>query len=256
MDEPAHETWSISALIEAAFAEWQDDDGFSPCPATVELHRRGTRQVLDAAITLCSSLDPDWRALGAHLLGQLGQPDRTFPEECCDALLALLHDPAEEVVSTALHALGHLCNRRADVKLLFLANHPYHHVRRGVGFALHGTASVEAVPTLLRLMKDQQVGVRDWSTTALAATDFDTPEIRASLFERATIDEDDMTRGEALHGLARRGDGRVVKLLIAELHGPKPHLFEEAARTWLGIEFVNRDVPVEILLEGLRASRH
>ena len=48
----------------------------------------------------------------------------------------------------------------------------------------------------------------------------DRPEIRAALLRRAT-DSDEITRAEALHGLARRRDERVVPYLIVELPVPR-----------------------------------
>src|SRR3954471_20477347 len=95
------DTWSTAALIEAAFVE-HEGDAFAPCPAMVALHSRGNREVLEAALTLCQSLDPQWRSLGAALLGQLGRPEPTFPEECCDALVGLLrHDSSDDVLISA-----------------------------------------------------------------------------------------------------------------------------------------------------------
>jgi HEAT repeat protein len=250
-----HETWSISALIEAAFLEQQDEFD-NPCPATVELQARGTREVLDASLTLCRSLDANWRALGACILGQLGQPDRTFPEECCDALIALLRDPAEDVQIAAIYALGHLGNHRCDPDLLAFETHPEPAIRKGVAFSLAGTTLPQAVPVLLRLMKDSYVQARDWATTTLGnATGFDTPEIREALLERATTDDDAMVRGEALHGLVRRGDRRAASLLIPELSGEKGHHFEDAAKTVLGIDEWE-DTPIEELVAGLSADRH
>jgi hypothetical protein len=52
--------------------------------------------------------------------------------------------------------------------------------------------------------------------SGLGAIDVDTPEIRAALLSRVA-DEDEMTRGEALVGLARRKDQRVVEPLVKEL---------------------------------------
>lgn len=252
-----HETWPTSALFEAAFIEQQDDDFDKPWPATVELQARGTREVLDAALTLCRSLDPGWRSAAAGILGQLGTPERTFPEECCDALISLLRDSNEGVVITAIYGLGHLGNHRCDPYLLPFETHPEPVIRKGVAFSLAGTALPEAVPVLLRLMDDPFVGARDWATTALgAAALFDTPEIRAALLKRATSDDDAMTRGEALHGLTRRGDRRAVPLLIAELTGSEPtYHFEDAARTCLGLDEDDK-MPVEDLVDGLRADRH
>lgn len=256
MRDTSPETWPTSALIEAAFVEQYEDDLQGPCPATVALHSRGTREVLDAALTLCQSLDPKWRSLAATILGELGWPDRTFPEECCDALLRLLHDRDEDVLIAALHALGVLGNRRCDSELLRFETHPEPEIRKAVAGALLGTTLPEAVPVLLRLMEDPDVEVRDWATTTLgSAKNFDTPEIRDALFERATTEVDVMTRGEALHGLACRGDRRAMPLLIAGLAGDEAYQFEDSAKAYLGIAEIE-NVPAEALLEDLRATRH
>ena len=254
-----HESWATSALFEAAFTEQKDDDFDNPWPATIELQARGSREVLDTALTLCGSLDAGWRELAARILGQLGTPERTFPEECCDALIALLRDASEDVQIAAIYALGHLGNHRGDPHLLRFETHPEPAIRKGVAFSLAGTTLPEAVPVLLRLMEDPDVGARDWATTTLgAATLFDTPEIRAALLKRATSDDDGMTRGEALHGLTRRGDRRALPLLIAELVAAGDHTwyFEDAARTYLGLDGEHDDTPVEELIAGLRADRH
>jgi HEAT repeat protein len=250
------DTWSTAALIEAAFVE-QNDDTFASCPATVALQARGTREVLDAALTLCRSLDSKWRSLGATILGELGDPDRTFPEECCSALIGLLRDSSQEVQISALYGLGHLGNHRCDTELLAFADHPEPRIRKGVGFSLLGTSLPTAVPVLLRLMEDSYVESRDWATTTLAESIcFDGPEVRAALLDRATDDDDDMTRGEALRGLAWRGDKRATGLLIDELAAsPDGYYFVDAAKIILGID-EEEDVPPEALLDALRDGRH
>jgi HEAT repeat protein len=251
-----HASWSTSALIEAAYREQHELDDDCPCPATVALHERGSREVLDAALTLCTSLDAKWRSLGACILGELGSPERTFPEECCDALIRLLHDPIDDVQITAIYALGHLGNRRCDPCLLPFASHPEPAIRKGVGFSLSGTTLPEAVPILLALMHDAYVGARDWATTTLAAaTCFDTPEIREALLERVSVDDDAIVRGEALHGLTRRGDRRALPFLIRGLSGDDVYPFEDAARTYLGLD-EDHEVSAEALLQGLRTARH
>jgi HEAT repeat protein len=251
-----HASWPTSALIEAAYREQHELDDDSPCPSTVALHERGTREVLDAALTLCTSLDPKWRSLSARILGELGSPERTFPEECCDALIRLLHDPAMDVQIAAIYALGHLGNRRCDPYLLPFASHPEPAIRKGVGFSLSGTSLPEAVPVLLALMRDTYVEARDWATTTLAAaTCFDVPEIREALVERASVDDDAIVRGEALHGLARRGDRRALPLLIRALSGDDPYSLEDAAKVYLGLD-EDEEVAADALLQDLRAARH
>jgi HEAT repeat protein len=252
------ETWSTSALIEAAYIERHEQDDDGPCPATVALIERGSREVFDAASTLCTSLDARWRSLGANILGELGTPERTYPEECCDILIGLLRDPSEEVVISAVYALGHLGNHRCDADLLALKDHPEPIVRKGVAFSLMGTTLPAAVPALLQLMEDPYVPARDWATTTLAAAEcFDGPEIREALMKRATVDEDDITRGEALHGLARRGDRRAASVVATELarSGARSWAFEDAAKACLGLD-EDTSVEPEELISALRAARH
>jgi HEAT repeat protein len=74
-----------------------------------------------------------------------------------------------------------------------------------------------AIQSLIELTKDEDARVRDWATFALGQqVDADTPSLRDALIERLT-DSDDDARGEALIGLARRGDRRLIPALIDEL---------------------------------------
>lgn len=204
----------------------------------VVLQARGGRDVLDAMRALCVSPDPARRRLATRVLGELGLPDRSFPEECGDALLALLRDPDDEVRVSAVFALGHLRARRADPALIELRNDPSADIRHGVAFALNGATSPQAVSALLQLMDDPNPLARDRATTAIGAyREIDGPEIREALLKRAS-DEDIFTRAEALKGLAVRRDKRVAPLMIEELTGPETRHFEyvfEAALELLGI---------------------
>ena len=49
------------------------------------LHLRGTHEVFDAARSLCRSRCAAEQTLGANILGQLGVPDRSFPDESVEA---------------------------------------------------------------------------------------------------------------------------------------------------------------------------
>jgi HEAT repeat protein len=249
---------ATSELIETALAEAaRVDDLPEGDRADAVLHARGTREVLVAALELCGSSDPQRRALGAEILGQLGSPERTFPEECCDALLDLVrHDPDRQVLRMAVFALGHLGNRRCEPDLIVLRSHPDNAIRHGVAFALCGATSPSAVEALLELMDDPYALARDWATTSIGQTvSVDGPEIRAALLRRAT-DNDVFTRAEALHGLARRHDERVVPYLIAELPVDRDcaDLFRDAAKAFLGLD-EERKVDREDLIAALRSGR-
>lgn len=250
-------------LIELALAEAdQIDDG--PVPFLVSLMESGTREVLDAACDLCISPEPKRRELGARILGQLGPRDphrnRSFPEECCAALLNLVKQERNlDVLVAAIFAFGHLGNPRAEAALISRSRHRSPRVRHGVAFSLVGCCwphfSGDAVRTLLTLMEDRGAQTRDWATTGIgAALEFDGPEIREALMRRVMLDEDAITRAEALHGLARRGDMRGLPYLIAEMSAPEfdTYLFEDAGKRFLGID-EEQNVPADALLDKLKA---
>jgi HEAT repeat protein len=196
----------------------EDEEDVKSYEPLAILHARGTREVLDAALALCDSKDPIERGVGANILGQLGDGDRTFPEECCDRLLRLLTDEQDlYVLRRVIFAFGHLGNLRAEPELVKFKNHADHIMRYGVAFSLAGTTHPEAVKALLELMRDPYEQARDWATTSIGGTlELDGPEIREALLERAS-DEDIFTRAEAHLGLARRRDERLLPYLIAEL---------------------------------------
>ena len=63
-------------------------------------------------------------SLGANILGQLGTPDRTFPEECVRVLLDMLNaERAPEVLRTILVALGHYPRPEVVVAALRFRRH-------------------------------------------------------------------------------------------------------------------------------------
>lgn len=246
---------STAELIETALVEAGQDqfiEGHNY--AVVILQTRGSREILEATLSLCASPDPKRRELAAEILGQLGFGDRTFPEECCDALLGLVrHDPDLQVLIVAVFAFGHLRNRRGDPDLIALKAHPDREVRQGVAFSLNGATSPEAIRTLLELMEDPYELARDWATTAIGDLESgDGPEIRAALWRRIG-DSDRIVRAEALNGLARRHDRRAIPRIIAELSGEDAESFHEAAMTVLGLEAGN-SLSTAYLVKALRRS--
>ena len=213
-DEPR----SSDELVRVALAapEPDDDDRWDAIRA---LHLRGGQVEFDLAVALSQSAELKARALGADMLAQLGfySEKFTFPVESVNILIELLNDPAEEVIWSAAHALGHRKDERSIVSLCRLADHKSEDVRYGIACALGGFENELAVGTLIKLSQDVDSDVRDWATFGLGALlELDTPAIRHALFARAT-DEDDDTRAEALSGLALRKDERALALVMREL---------------------------------------
>jgi hypothetical protein len=208
---------STYELISIALTEMDDQAGWE---AVVTLHFRGTKEVLDAARQLCASDCPQERTLGADILGQLGVSTRSFPGESVKILLKLLEgETDEEVLKGICSALGHIHDPTVIAALSRLKTHPSTLVRYGLVFGLLAFEEDLSIQTLIELSRDQDELVRDWATFGLGSQiDADTPQIREALFARL-FDPDEVTRGEAFVGLARRKDQRIIDLLIKELNG-------------------------------------
>ena len=211
MDDPRSVGELISNLLSGP------DEGLY-WDAVCALHWRGTHEVLDRAVRLCQSVCAVERRSGADILGQLGVPDRTFPESCLRTLLNMLvGENDHDVLRAVLVALSHLRDPEAIVPASRFRHHPDPDVRHGVVLALTGHEGEQALGVLIELTRDPEAHVRDWATFALGSqVDVDTPELRDALVGRLS-DEDDETRAEAMVGLARRGDRQVLTALRREL---------------------------------------
>ena len=199
--------------------------------ALAALQWRGTREVLASAEELCADPDPRARELGADILGQLGMPQRAFPDECVLLLIDMLRRERDDgVVQAIAIALGHLRDRRAIGPLLELRDHPSALVRYGVAYGLHCHDDERAIEALIALSRDEDDDVRSWATFALGSQiPVDSVAIRHALLARAR-DHHPETRGEALLGLARRGEDSVMDPLMEALGGERVHrLVLEAA---------------------------
>jgi HEAT repeat protein len=206
---------STGELIRLALNE---EDEHAAWESVVVLHYRATPEVLAAAERLCFSSVCKERVLGANILGQLGVPERAFPEECFRILAEMLGMERDPLVFEAIGvAFGHLHDKRAVPLLVPLSKHQNKDVRFGVVQGLSKHPDAIAIATLIELTKDEDEDVRNWATFGLGTlVNTDTAEIRAALLERVT-DSHDETRGEALVGLARRKDPRVLEPIIQEL---------------------------------------
>jgi HEAT repeat protein len=244
---------STSELVEQAL----DPDWVMAEPAIYGLHRRGSSEVLDAALAMATGMDPFRRGRAADILGQLGSPNRQFADECWRMLARLArHDPEPAVQAKAALSLGLTGNARSVPILLELRRHPDSNVRYAVVHALDHfhDEDPEITSPLLELMEDPDEDVRDWATFALGSHGSDdNPVIRDALLARTT-DPHGATRQEALVGLAKRGDQRAIAPLIAELDHIFSNALQEAAACLLGIdESELEDVEIEEIIDRLKA---
>lgn len=228
------EEGSTDELIQVALEGDEDDE--RAWDAIWTLRRRGTRDVLDAALQLLGASSAKARGRGADILGQLGVRDRVFSVERGEALVDLIRREREPMVLlSAGVALGHLVEPRALAELIRLARHPVAEARYG---AVHGLAVLdapEAVEALIQLSADEDRDVRDWATFGLGTLreEIDTPQLRDALAARLG-EEDSEIFGEALVGLAMRKDPRAVGPVSAALRGDHVTVYALEAAASLG----------------------
>jgi HEAT repeat protein len=214
----------------------------------LQLHGRPEAVVFERCARWALGAESFERSLAADILGQLGSGEQRIALRSRSLLVLeqLLGDADPAVLASALIALSHLGAQECLSRVLSLAGHSDGDVRHGVALALLGDESSAAVDALIALSRDDEAQVRDWATFGLGAQiDLDTPALRAALLDRA-LDEDEDTRAEAISGLVKRGDARVLEPLRTALHSPTVgSLVVEAAR----------DLAAPELLQPLQALR-
>ena len=212
-------TADVAELIKRALAigDTEDDRYWD---VVRELQRRGDTPTFEAASALCAAPTPASRELELDVLAQLGYTiGRPYLEETLPIVFTL--GSAEEpkrVLTSAICALGHLYDTRAQPYLLENARHPDEDVRFAVAQALPNVVgdppSSEVVDALTTLTRDTDADVRDWATFALGSiVAIDTDGVREALLARID-DPDGDTSGEALVGLATRGERRIVDRVL------------------------------------------
>lgn len=123
-----------------------------------------------------------------------------------------------EALAAAITALGHLDNPAAVGLVSAHQSHPDANVRYAVAFTLGSFPNDSgSVVILLKLMEDRDADVRDWATFALGVLgSASSAEILDALCRRMDDSNNDV-REEAMIGLAKRQDRRVVPALITAL---------------------------------------
>jgi len=248
---PRIRRWSTDRLVRLALAHGGAPRGWA---AIARLHARGSPGMLAQIEALVRSPRARRRALGLDIAAQLRAPSRLrdFPgvpyalEATQAMLVAGLADAHASVVQSAIAGLGHRPTPAALPALLAHLSHADARVRFALAYTLGSYADPQATAALLRLAADADDDARDWATFSLGTiSEADGDEIRNVLWTNAHDANRDI-RGEAVVGLARRGDARVVDLL-------KVRLLEDDCRIY-ELEAV-QEMPSSELLEMLHRLR-
>lgn len=229
--------------ITAAFARTRASDYGSEdeWEAVRLLHRCGGRAIFDRALHWCRCGGPLQRARGADIVAQIGvdaaHSPNEFPEDSFAEMARMAGSEENPLpLASAISALGHIGNPAAVPIIATHRQHENDDVRYAVACALGSFPNdAVAVQALLRLMADSDGDVRDWATFGLGVQgSADSPEIREALVARLG-DTHAAAGEEATVALAKRGDPRVLPIVLARLAQPAIAMcVEQAAEALLG----------------------
>lgn len=205
-----------------------------------ELRRRGSKETFSIAQDLCLSPQKHSRVLGIDVLCQLRTYDKNrdpnkiasskpfSPKKSIHLIRPMLRDNRKEVFLSAIYALGHLQDPERSKLIAPFARHRNADVRYAVTFALGGDSKPLAIKTLIQLTGDKDPQVRDWATFGIGdladAKKTNSSKIREALFKRLHDTHKD-PRGEAMVGLAKRKDKRVIEYIKRELTSKSPRVY-------------------------------
>ena len=241
-DKSNQQLHDVLATARAISATATEDHEWEMVWTTLRSLRPLGRIAFDGALEL---LHGDYwdRSLGCDLLGTLCNPDEDgWTHEAAVALAGLARTESDpQVLQSLAAAFNHASDPLGVPVLVRLADHPDDDVRETVAISITSCRTFEddedtapILDTLLRLMVDDQADVRNWATFGVGhQLDDDGVIIRDALSDRLD-DTDYDTRWEAIIGLARRHDPRVlVPLRDALIEGGEIPFFGIVAAGWL-----------------------
>ena len=186
-----------------------------------ELRSRPTDEVFKKSLELTKSKKPNERIIGIDILAQLGVTPRPFYKQTIKRFFELLKaESNKKVLGSLLYAIGHnndSLNKSQITLLSSYKNHKDNWVKEGLVFAIIGLDNPHAIDTSIILSNDKVAAIRNWATFGLGTLiERDNKAIRNALWER-TKDMHQETKLEAIVGLAKRKDLRVIEIIKQEL---------------------------------------
>jgi len=204
---------TISQLFHRAYLE-EDDEKYMEY--INELRKRGNSKVFNLAKEYAYSQDPIKRDISASVLSQIAYKSGAFKGEAIYLLSKLLNDKNSAVLISAIYAFGYRKCLRYAKKLASFVKLDSKEINEALAFSLGGYENEDAVDTLILLMKNRDFDIRNWATFSLAQiTEMNNQKICDTLF--ANLNDEKEIRGEAILGLARRKDKRVIEAITEDL---------------------------------------
>ena len=206
-------------IVAAALAPSREEDGEEYWSEVRTLQNRMSPRLFGKMRDLMTQAEEQKRQLAADVVAQGLIAEKELGKQCVRFLLdALEGEKAPRVLKAICNALGHHKSPEAIGPVVRLQGHQNAEVRHAVVFALLCQDDPVAIATLISLSADFDRDVRNWATFGLGSmTEVDTVQLREALLARVA-EADEEISGEAMVGLALRGDTRVAEPLLKAIN--------------------------------------
>jgi HEAT repeat protein len=216
---PPNDARRSEDIIAAALAASCEPDSDEYWSEVRVLQHRIDMPLIEKMQELMVHQDERHRVLAADVIAQSRAKEKEHSGSCVKLLIeALNREASPQVLSAICDALGHHKSADAIAPLAKLQSHSDENVRLAVVHGLSCQDDSIAVAALISLSVDSNRDVRNWATFGLGSmTSVNSVALREALLER-TNEPDDEISGEALVGLALRGDTRVAGPLLGAIN--------------------------------------
>ena len=172
-----------------------------------ELRKRPNIEVYNKAYKLTKSEIEKEKIIGIYVLAQFGFDPRFQQAKTVKLYFELLeNDKLPKVISTTLSSISHNnenLNEKQISKLIEFKTHEFVNVTFELALAPSCLENENAIKTLIELSNDKDSDTKNWATFGIETQiENDTKQIRSALWNSVT-DKDEITRLEAISGLAK-----------------------------------------------------
>ncbi len=184
------------------------------------LRSRPSQNLFEKCVELINSNDQKKKIIGIDILAQLGKDKRPFRKKTLKIYFELLN--SETNVNVLFSILSGISfnekelNKKQINQICSFQNSNSDLIKQGIVNALGFIEDEKAIDVLIKFSKDKANHIRSWATFYIGQVDFDNESIREALWNRIN-DKHQETRMEAIIGLAKRKDNRVLEIINQEL---------------------------------------
>lgn len=184
------------------------------------LRSRPSKDLFEKCVDLINSNDQNKKIVGIDILAQLGIDKRPFLKETLKIHFELLKIETDiDTLFSTLYGISHNnsdLNRNQINLICSFENTENILIKESLVAALGFIENEKAINVLIKFSKDKADHIRNWATFYIGQVDFDNENIREALWNRVN-DKHQETRLEAITGLAKRKDDRIIEVIKQEI---------------------------------------